>query len=849
MKLLKYPRALHNGRIVACACVDDKLVTAGTSSVSVWPCSDLVGAAMDKTPAKEVRESFEILLSDGKSGPLKLIGGCPTQLYVSSDRAVFFANSWLEAREKSQFEPLFEVKSPACITDVQLDTSLHLMFVLVSQGVEGNYIALLSTENKREVDRIPLGASQPVTGVLDPLSQFFTVVCADRNVSVFQYSASGNFKLLNRLSHYLQVDPLRYRISMSPQADILPILNSVSGSTPAILLLDRKNGFKLKSTLVGHFDKCQAFQFSPKLYQKTLKSGAKSTYNLAASSGFDAGNIVIWNTRRLKPLLNTKCTDDSYVTDLQWTADGLALFATTNDGTLLIFAFRPEELGEVLPDNEVTKLRSQIPTLEPLPVVEKPVSRANSKANTPAQGPSGNVTKVNDKKKIAPTVIQSTSMEFNAPSYSVPKDLKRKPKDAAQQLSTKKQKHDLEPMDFLDTNLLMPSVSFSKMRLAAPKVRLSLIYKPTENEAFSLNVKNGSGNEQTPTILSLKLNESGQEKVVFEDFLPKLITICTAGENFWGCCSDDGTIYIYSDSGKKLLPPMIMGVPISFLEACGKFLLCLTSMGQLYCWDVERAALHFPPNSVYPLLSPNLRFSDDVLTRAENITMCTLTLNGVPIVTLSNGDGYMFDKAMESWMLINDSWWAYGSQYWNTTKTTIASTYADDAADKHDKKHQNWNSEAKGLSEELKENKKSILNYLESKTNDELNRKGRARALQKFAKTILMKEGYENLEEVVTLSHLENKLLVSLRLGENDEFLKLIVIYCIRLSEMGYRDRLDDVLQWLYNDGDYKVKTVAGVSAYELLKKIIVACADIRHVQRVTTSYATAIGLINESII
>lgn len=182
-------------------------------------------------------------------------------------------------------------------------------------------------------------------------------------------------------------------------------------------------------------------------------------------------------------------------------------------------------------------------------------------------------------------------------------------------------------------------------------------------------------------------------------------------------------------------------------------------------------------------------------------------------------------------------------------KTTIASTYADDAADKHDKKHQNWNSEAKGLSEELKENKKSILNYLESKTNDELNRKGRARALQKFAKTILMKEGYENLEEVVTLSHLENKLLVSLRLGENDEFLKLIVIYCIRLSEMGYRDRLDDVLQWLYNDGDYKVKTVAGVSAYELLKKIIVACADIRHVQRVTTSYATAIGLINESII
>ena len=147
--------------------------------------------------------------------------------------------------------------------------------------------------------------------------------------------------------------------------------------------------------------------------------------------------------------------------------------------------------------------------------------------------------------------------------------------------------------------------------------------------------------------------------------MPKLITICTSGDNFWSCCSDDGTVYVYSDSGRKLLPPMIMGVPCSFLEACGNFLLCVTSIGQVYCWNVDASRLLFPPTSLYPLLSPNLRFSDDVLTRAENITMCTLTASGVPIVTLSNGDGYMYDKVMEVWMLINDSWWAYGSQYWD----------------------------------------------------------------------------------------------------------------------------------------------------------------------------------------
>ena len=849
MKLLKYPRALHSGKIVGCACIGDNLVTAGQDSVCVWSCSQLVGAAMGNISAKEVREKFEIKVLEARLEPLRLVVGSDACLYVGTDRTVLYADSLLEKGEKTSFQTLYHVEAPACVTDVKFDFQTGTIFVLVNQGNEGNYVALLDAAGGgAQVGQISLGASKPITGVVDPAGQIFTVICADRNVSVFQYGAGGSHKLLHRLNHYLQVDPLRYSISMSPQADTLPLLNSMSGSTPAILLLDRKSGFKLRATLVGHFDKCQICQFSPSLYEKVQKSGTKVTYNLAATSGFDTGSVVIWNTKRLKPLLNTKCTEDSFVTDLQWSDDGSTLFAVTNNGLLFIFAFRDEELGKTLPKSHVDKLRSDCATLSPLPPTEVPDLNQTIKPEIVAPGSSGVITKVNGKNKVAPTTIRSLSMEFIAPSYSVPKDLKRRPKDPLQATTNKKQKHDLEPMDFLDTSLLMPTVSFSKVRLAAPKVRLSFTYYPSTSDSLAISVKNGSGNEQTPTVITLKLKESGQEKTIFEDFLPKLITICTSGDNFWSCCSDDGTVYVYSDSGRKLLPPMIMGVPCSFLEACGNFLLCVTSIGQVYCWNVDASRLLFPPTSLYPLLSPNLRFSDDVLTRAENITMCTLTASGVPIVTLSNGDGYMYDKVMEVWMLINDSWWAYGSQYWDTTKTTTNGTYASEPNDKHDKKNQNWNSEAKGLTESLKENKSSILNYLESRTNDELNRKGRVRNLQKFAKTILMKEGYENLEEVVTLSHLENKLLVSLRLHEYEEFTKLLTIYCIRLSEMGYKNRLDDVLQWLYDDGNYKAKSVAGVKAEELLRKILVACADIRHVQRVTTSYATAIGLIDECL-
>ncbi|SCU77799.1 LADA_0A02278g1_1 [Lachancea dasiensis] len=848
MRLLRYSQTLNGGKVSGSCLSDDIIIAAGLSTIVCFASQQLVNCALGKQDAKQVEKLFHMQVPVASDDQIYDVVATNDRMFVVLERSVYLADHWREKRDASVFVKFCEFEAPACITDVKLDPSTSLLFVLVNVSPEENSVTLWDSRAGENLGQIGLGQSKPLTAVLDPKSQIFTVICADRNISVFQYDHTGSYRLIHKLNHYVQVDPLRYKITMSPQSDRLPILNSMSTSgTPAILLLDRQQQFKIESTLVGHFDKCHIFKYSPKIYRKTTKSGAKITYNLAASADFESGSVVIWNTKRLKPLLNTKCAQDSYVTDLQWGSDGLSLIVFTSNGQMIIFAFRQDELGEIISDAELEKLRAAINFLPPLPPAQSALEQITENAEKVQVASAGSNAKVG-KKKVAPTTLQSTSMEFNMPSYSVPKDLKRKPKDPSQPSNGKKQKHDLEPMDFLDTSLLMPGVSFSKMRLATPKIRLTFSYTANISDNMILTVKNGSGNEQTPSVISLKQTEFGHEKTLFEEFLPKLITMCTSGKSFWSCCSEDGIIYVFSDLGKRLLPPLIMGVPCSFLEGCGDFLLCVTSTGQMYCWNLENSKLHFPPSSVYPLLNPSLRFSDDVLTRAENITLCAITANGVPIITLSNGDGYMFDKEMETWMLINDTWWAYGSQYWDMTETTTSGAYLNESNGKHEKKDQSWNSRAQGLTEKLKGNRASILNYLEKKTNDELNRKGRARNIQKFAKTILMKEGFENLEDSVTLSHLENKLLILLRLGENEEFVSLIVIYCIRLSEMGYKGRLETVLQWLYNDGDYKNLKVANVSAEDLLKKILVACAEIRLVQRVTTSYAAAIGLINDSL-
>lgn len=778
------------------------------------------------------------------------------ELFLGTEHWVARVGSWQS--DERRWETVYECEGACVVTDVKLERGGGVLFVLTSGP---NAVNLFDARSLKLLGRVELeNEVKPITGIVDPAGQIFSVLASDRSMLVYQYNAKGAFKQIQKLAQCAKVDPVRYKISMPPQGDVVPVVNAVKGgagsSSASILLLDRNDNFQVTATLVAPpANECLALKFSPKVYVKcNAKKGTKSNYNLLATSGTKQNSVVVWNTKRVKPLFGAIQLSQSPIVDMVWSEDGLKLFAISSDNVLYVFAFQPDDLGETLAPSEVELLQKNNKTLPPLPdpvVADEPKVAIKTESENLWPSQKAEVAKTNGKKttkKKQPTQImkktQGTTMEFNGPSYAVPKDLKTRPKNetAKGMNGVKKQKKDLDPIDFLDTSLILPLVAFSKVRLATPKVRLSFNYKPPQNQGLTLEIKNGSGNEQKPSIVRLVSKEEEGEKVLFQDLIPKFITICTSGSNFWALCTNDGFLYVYSDTGKRILPPLCLGMSCSFLEACASYLLCLTSIGQLYCWDVEKKKLHFPVNTIFPLLNPSLRYSDDILTRAENITICAVTENGVPLVTLSNGDGYMFDKDLETWLLISDGWWAYGSQYWDMTNTNNlqGSISAEDQRDSL------WNTgSAHQLASTVREDKKSIINFIERKTNDELSRKGRIKNLQRFARTILMKEGFENMEEIVTLSHLENRLLVTLRLQENSEFSKTLVIYCIRLSELGYTDRLDDVLSWLYNAGEYEKSMLAGRSRKEHLKNVLIACADQRHVQRITSGYASALGLLD----
>lgn len=910
MRLLKYPLELGEEKLKSITVIgNDLFLLSSRGHVIVWSVQDLVDTAIDKLSIKNLSRKLVLPIKftnkmDNDEKQVTFLSGVDTTIIVASEHEVLRMDNWNGIATEREQKSIVIYSSPCTITDVKLDTTQKLLFVLYSNP---NTIEMfnLNDPGSPSVMKINLNKNvKPVTLITDPSSETFTVLCSDRSIHVYQYNKSGSYKLINELSQYVHVEPLHYKISMPPQADFLPIINSIKGnsagsppsssgtgnnnsSNPKIsistsasttVLLDRNNNYKIAATIVSPASiACKVLSFSPVLYEKkNVKKNTSVRYNLLATSGIKDGTILVWNTKRMKPLFNALQISGTPINDIVWSQDGLTLFAVSDDNVLFTFAFLPADLGEKIPDSEILELRKLNKKLTSLPdkesdkiktIVKQEESATDltkpdiseSETSDSVKNITSLVKKVGkNKTQIIKTLASNPSvkvtpgsgMEFKNPSYIVPKDLKRKPKEETNGTGipapTKRAKRDLEPMDFLDTGLLLPNVSFSRIRLASPKIRMSFKYVPSSNKNFTMNVKNGSGNEQKPTIITLNSKTAEQNNQLFQDFIPKFITMCTSGKFFWACCSDDGIIYVYSDNGQKLLPPMIIGVPISFLEANGDYLICVSSIGELYCWSIEEEKLTFPINSVFPILSPSLRYSDDILTRSENITMCTVTTRGIPLLTLSNGDGYIFDKDMETWLLVSDSWWAYGSQYWDTTNSSML---RNSTSDMDTKEKDFWNSsDIESIISDVRHDSTSIVNYMERKTNDELNRKGRIKNLQRFARAVLMKEGFENMEEIVTLSHLENRLLVAIKLEEADEFSKILLIYCVRLAKLGYTDRLDEMLSWLYNAGDFDRPILNGKTRKELLKSVLLACADIRHVQRVTNSYASVVGLIKETI-
>jgi protein HIRA/HIR1 len=359
--------------------------------------------------------------------------------------------------------------------------------------------------------------------------------------------------------------------------------------------------------------------------------------------------------------------------------------------------------------------------------------------------------------------------------------------------------------DFIRPAVTNPCMSVSQLRLAVPKIRSQILRaldtsgNPTEPPGTGADSSSSKGRvdvvfeARNPSPASLtgravdrepvRLTLFRGEQPLWQDFLPRTVLLVTGNQSMWAAGCEDGSIYLWTPSGRRLVSALVLEAQPVILECNGPWILCISSVGMCYVWNVKHISSPHPPVSLQPVLDAAIHTLGANPTAAPAVTDARINSEGRVVVSLSNGEGYSYNPSMFTWQRISEAWWAVGSQYWNTTDAPVNNLQAKDA--------QQDNKDAKAAVAA------GIIPWLERNTTNETLLRGRAYFLQRLIKVLLSREGYETFESSVSIAHLENRLAAALSLGAKEEFRLYLSMYAKRIGAEGLKLKVEELLKGL----------------------------------------------------
>jgi protein HIRA/HIR1 len=354
--------------------------------------------------------------------------------------------------------------------------------------------------------------------------------------------------------------------------------------------------------------------------------------------------------------------------------------------------------------------------------------------------------------------------------------------------------------DFVRPAVVNPAMSVSQLRLAVPKLRPHILQGIDTNgksvevasdatnkskAEFTLEVKNPSAQSLTPRAQDrepCRITLTRKEQPQWQDFLPRAVLLSTGTGNFWAAADENASIYIWTPQGRRLNSAIVMEAQPVILASYDWWLMCISAVGMCYVWNVKSMSSPHPPVSLAPVLDAAIHSLAAHPTGAPAITQARLNSEGRIILSLSNGDGYAYSPQMYCWQRLSEVWWAVGSQYWNTTDSSVGNVKSN---------------KAQKDVEQSVDISSGIIPWLERNTTSETLLRGRAYFLQRLVKVLFSREGFESFESGVAIAHLENRIAAALMLGAKDEFRSYLLMYTKRLGGEGLRLKVEELLRTL----------------------------------------------------
>ncbi|KAH0834880.1 histone transcription regulator 1 [Lanmaoa asiatica] len=255
------------------------------------------------------------------------------------------------------------------------------------------------------------------------------------------------------------------------------------------------------------------------------------------------------------------------------------------------------------------------------------------------------------------------------------------------------------------------------------------------------------------------------------DYLPSPVVGLTASLSFCAVAMQDGSVNVYSHTGRRIMPTLSLGSQCVMIQSCKTALLLLTASGKLTCINVKSQAAYFPPTTVDSLLiTPNC-----------TILSAAIRPNGAPVIQCSTGVTYSFDPQLCSWIKLGERWWAEGSDVWQGRQRA----------------------------------NKDIVASIEG-------------AISTIAGTTEHRERPEWWNTALTLGHLESKMHAAKALDSPSEYKQALLLYAKKIADEGFRAKGEELIRdlfgpvfWRPGRDDCWCPTVVGMLKRDLLREVL----------------------------
>lgn len=220
--------------------------------------------------------------------------------------------------------------------------------------------------------------------------------------------------------------------------------------------------------------------------------------------------------------------------------------------------------------------------------------------------------------------------------------------------------------EWIDSVVVPPIVQKSQVKMGVPKVKSILSAKLNPNDTTVVIECHNAPSLQDPSVhVRTKIIASKQGMALWTDYLPSAAILMTGNHLFTVIACEDGSLVIYSASGRRILPPIILESTPVILQCSSQWLICLTVTGLIYTWDIINMKNTLDGISIAPILQV-AKLTEGITHKTPSIKDIRIQKNGIPILITSLQQAFVYHLDMKVWLRISDAWYII-SEFWGSS--------------------------------------------------------------------------------------------------------------------------------------------------------------------------------------